>query len=333
MQTLAVAKDALRLEVPGEPMTIEVSRGLAKAILLQGTRGLIPQRRPEVGGILLGTVKAGATTAIEIEGCLEVPCEHLFGPSYALSEGDKEALRAAAAEYASSRRRGIRAVGFYRTHTRRGFALEAEEMELFSDLFPDRVGVALLVKPRLLRASRAALFLRDGSSLEFPVSGGDKNDAGEVAAEEDGVRSLVKVPSARKSPLWCSWWLQVPLFAGLLFAVALLGYAAGRQFHAMMPAVEPPRDPYALSLMVVEYGDNLFLTWDHRAPPVAAATRATLFITDGGQERSITLTRGQLQTGAVTYRRLSDRVQFRLEVFLHARRSVSEMWEPGPAGR
>ena len=99
MQTLAVAKDALRLEVPGEPMTIEVSRGLAKAILLQGTRGLIPQRRPEVGGILLGTVKAGATTAIEIEGCLEVPCEHLFGPSYALSEGDKEALRAAAAEF------------------------------------------------------------------------------------------------------------------------------------------------------------------------------------------------------------------------------------------
>jgi hypothetical protein len=327
MQTLAGAQDALHhhWEVPGERMTIDVSGDLVTAILVEGTRGLIPRRRPEVGGILLGTVKGGATTTVEIEGFLEVPCEHLFGPSYSLSDRDKEAFRAAAGEYAPGHRRGIQAVGFYRTHTRRGFALEAEEMALLSELFPDRAGVALLVKPRLLRPSRAGLFLRDGGSLEFPVSGrSDKDDV-----EEDGVRSLAKVRAARRTPLWCSWWVQVPLWAGLLFADGLLGFLAARQFHAMVPAVQAPRDPYALSLMAVEYGDNLFLTWNHTAPPVAASARAALFITDGGQERSVALTRKQLQTGAVTYRKVGDHVRFRLEVFLDARRSVSETWDSG----
>lgn len=322
MQTLTGVTDAVRLEVPGERLTVEVARGLASAILLQGKRGLLPRRKPEVGGILLGTVKTGATTTVEIEGFLEVPCEHLFGPSYSLSETDKESLRAAVADYAPGRRRGIRAVGFYRTHTRRGFALDREEMELFADLFPDRVGVALLVKPRLLRQSRAALFLRDGSSIEFPIGRREETPA------EDDVRSLVKPHAAHKTPLWASWWVQTPLFAGLLFVVALLGYAAGRQFNKIRPPAEAPHDPYALSLMVVEYGDNLFLTWDHESVPVIAATRATLFITDGGQERSVPLTRAQLKTGAVTYRKLGDRVQFRLEVFMDPRHAVTELWQP-----
>jgi hypothetical protein len=329
MQTLTGVTDTLRLEVPGEQLTVAVARGLAGAILLQGKRGLVPRRRPEVGGILLGTVKTGATTAVEVEGFLQVPCEHLFGPSYSLSETDKESLRAAVAEYAPGRRRGIRAVGFYRTHTRRGLALDDEEMGLFADLFPDRVGMALLVKPRLLRRSHAALFFRDGSSIEFPVG-----QVEEPPAEaEDDVRSLVKPHAAHKTPLWASWWAQVPLIAGQLFVVGLLGYAAGRQFNRMAPAAEPPRDPYALNLMVVEYGDNLFLTWDHKSVPVSAATRATLFIGDGDQERSVTLSREQLQTGAITYRKLGDHVEFRLEVFMGPRHAVTEVWQPETALR
>jgi hypothetical protein len=322
MQTLTGVTDTLRLEVPGERLTVAVARGLAGAILLQEKRGLVPRRRPEVGGILLGTVKTGATTAVEVEGFLQVPCEHLFGPSYSLSETDRESLRAAVAEYAPGHRRGIRAVGFYRTHRRRGLALDDEELGLFADLFPDRVGMALLVKPHLLRPSQAALFFRDGSSIEFPAG------QPEEPPPEDEVRSLVKPHSAHKTPLWASWWVQAPLLAGQLFVVGVLGYAAGRQFNKMMPAVEPPRNPYALNLMVVEYGDNLFLTWDHRALPVIEATRATLFIDDGGQERNVPLSREQLCTGAVTYRKLGERVQFRLEVFMGPRHAVTELWQP-----
>jgi hypothetical protein len=314
MQTLAGAEDALHHHLEVEGMAIDVSRDLANAILAQGTRGLMPRRRPEVGGILLGRVVDGDTIAVEIEGCVEVPCEHLLGASYSLSGGEAGAFRAAAAEYKPGRRRGIQAVGFYRTHTGRGFALEPEEVVLFSELFPDRVGVALLVKPRLLRPSRAGLFFRDGSSLEFRLS-------------SPGGRE------ARKTPLWCSWWVLAPLLACLLFADGLLGFFAARQVHTLTPAVEAPRDPYALSLMAVEYGDNLFLTWDHKAPPVAAAARATLFIADGGQERAVALTRKQLQAGAVTYRKMSDHIRFRLEVFLDAHRSVTEVWDSASAGR
>jgi hypothetical protein len=309
MQTLTGAEDDLHHHLEAEGMAIDVSRDLAGAILAQGTRGPILRRRQEVGGILLGRVVEGDAVTVEIEGCLEVPCEHLFGASYSLSERDVGAVRAAAAEYRPGRRRGIQAVGFYRTHTRRGFAVDAEELELLSEMFPDRVGVALLVKPRLLRHGRAGLFFRDGSSAEFRASGD------------------VPARPARKTPLWCSWWVLAPLVACLLFADGLLGFFAARQVHAMTPAAEAPRDPYSLSLMAVEYGDNLFLTWDHKAPPVAAATRATLSIADGGQERSVPLSRKQLQTGAVTYRKMSDHIRFRLEVFLDTRRSVTEIWD------
>jgi len=139
-------------------------------------------------------------------------------------------------------------------------------------------------------------------------------------------------PEQLRQPAWTSWWVQVPILACLLMVDGLLGFVSARQFRP--PAVRPaaaPRDPYTLSLMVVEYGDNLCLTWDRYAPAIVQAQKAVLSISDGDHNQTLDVELPALQSPGfgVTYHRMTDRVKFRLEVFMRSRRSVSETWELG----
>ena len=350
MQTLAGAEDALyqHWEVSGKPMAIYLSRAASGAILLEGKRGLMPRRRAEVGGILLGRVTVEGTITIRIEACLQIPCEHLFGPSYALSESEKQALRHAVIRHGVGAETDIRVVGFYRTHTRRGLALDSDDLQL-ADLFPEGADLVLLIKPRLMRRSKAAFFFWDdartepqsSAAIEFTIPRHRSRDiaaAQEVATLPEPVVEKADAAAAPRSvsrrPLWSSWWVQGPLWAFLLAAWYLAGFAAGRQIDKVVPrAAPPPRDPYALSLLVLQYGDNIRLTWDRQATPIVLAQRGSLTISDAGQSRTLDLTREQLRNGAVAYHRLSERVQLRLEVSLPNHRSVSETWEFSATGQ
>jgi hypothetical protein len=118
----------------------------------------------------------------------------------------------------------------------------------------------------------------------------------------------------------------------LLFADGLLGFFSAQPLRDVVQIAPVQKDPYALSLLVVEYGDSLHLTWDRLARPLAAAELGVLMITDGGQTRSTVLTPAQLRIGSVTYRKVSNQVRFRLEVVLKGHRTVSEGWEFGDTG-
>ena len=349
MQTLAGAEDALyqHWEVPGKPMTVYLSRAASGAILLEGRRGLIPRRRAEVGGILLGTVTVEETITIRIEACLQIPCEHLFGPSYTLSEDEKQALRHAVIRHGVGTETDIGVVGFYRTHTRRGLGLDSDDLQL-ADLFPEGADLALLIKPRLLRRSQAAFFFWEdartepqSAAIKFTVSGHGSRDLAAAQGvfappEPEGEKAYVVAapPAVSRRPLWSSLWVQGPLLAILLVAWYLAGFAAGRQIDKVVPrAAPPPRDPYAISLLVLQYGDNIRLTWDRQATPIVLAERGSLTISDGGRSRTLDLTREQLRNGAVAYHRLSEHVQLRLEVSLPNRRSISETWEFSATGQ
>lgn len=153
---------------------------------------------------------------------------------------------------------------------------------------------------------------------------------GEPPAQE--AAPAPKAAPAPPQPFWTSLWVQVPILSCLLLADGLLGFVSARQFRP--PPTRPaaaPRNPYALSLMVVEYGDNLCLTWDKNAPAIVQAQKAVLSISDGDQNQSLDVELPALQNQGfgVTYHRVTDRVRFRLEVFLKGRRSVSETWELG----
>jgi len=132
--------------------------------------------------------------------------------------------------------------------------------------------------------------------------------------------SLTLLDSAPRRPKrrWI-WALPFVLLVG-----AGLGLLATRYFR--VPGA-PVRDPLSLSLVAQEYNGNLHLTWDRNAPAILAAGRGALIISDGDHSRSLELDAGQLQNGSVIYRRITNRVKFRLEVFIKANNSVSEIFE------
>jgi hypothetical protein len=350
------------------PVDIRISAEALDRILADAFRGmgLLPRRGVEVGGLLLGTVSAGAAPSLEIEDILAVPIEYAFGPAYRLSENDKEQLREVLRRWERSPGRPAYAIGFYRTQTREGLSLTAEDLRMFSDYFPDPVSLALLIRPGLGK-SEAAIFLRDRggelkadtSYMEFSIGPRSPKSPARTrpAATPDATVSSLREPEMEpprppfvngappepaeampepkdtpsRQPLWVSWWVQVPILAGLLVADGLLGFVSARQIQPTPAQTQATaKDPYALSLLVVEYGDNLHLTWDREAPALASAAGGMLTISDGGQTRSLDLSLDQLRDGSVTYRRLSTRVRLRLEVFLKGKRSLSETWELRP---
>lgn len=222
--------------------------------------------------------------------------------------------------------RSVYAVGFYWTQARGGLSLTPSDLELFSEFFPEPFCVALLIRPRPGRPALAGLFYRENGEvtaapgcLELPV----RHDVGEPGREPDTAAQAV----CPRRAAWASWWVQGPLLAALLLVDGFLGFLAASGTLPAPPARPvQPRDPYALSLLVVESGQNLHLTWDRDAPALAQASGAVLSITDGGQTRTLDIPLTQLREGSVTYRRTSGSVTFQLEVFLKNRRSLSETW-------
>ncbi len=273
----------------------------------------------ETGGVLLGTVGDGS---VSIEDAVAVP---------------RSKLREVVLGWDRSPGRPKYVVGFYRTETRGGLSLTPEDRALFAELFPDPLSVVLVIRPRATGSSVAGLFFREHGNLrtepscvEFPTRPGQSVPDVPLPSFLSGPPSPDPAPHvpSRGLPLWVSWWIQVPLLAGLLFVDGLLGFIAARQVR---PAPERARvvlkDPYALSLLVLEYGDNLHLTWDRNAPALLSAEKALLSINDGGQSRSVNLSGEQLKNASVIYRRLSGQVTLRLEVVLKDKRSVSESWD------
>src|SRR5579872_2406836 len=74
--------------------------------------GLVPKRGAEVGGILLGSIEPGQVSTIRIDDFEAVPCTYARGPSYLLTDAERELFEEVC------QRHGTKAVGYYRSHTR-----------------------------------------------------------------------------------------------------------------------------------------------------------------------------------------------------------------------
>ncbi len=158
-------------EPAGKPLRILIDLDLVENMLtaiLDGF-GSIPRRGAEIGGILLGSRSRNASGQLEvtIDGWSPVPCSHRFGPSFVLSEADLAALEAIAGDA------GPRAVGYFRSHTREGLSLSAEDLQYCEKYFPGPDDVVLLVHPAAIQVSKAGFFayengaLQDKTPLEF----------------------------------------------------------------------------------------------------------------------------------------------------------------------
>jgi hypothetical protein len=343
-------------EVPGKPVVVHLRLDVVDRLAAEIMRGFgaVPKRGAEVGGVLVGVIQPGYPAIVRVHDFEAVPCTYRRGPSYLFTDDDGAAFASVTERWQPSASPSGYAVGYFRSHTREGFALEAEDIELLDQHFPNLAQIGLLVKPFATKVSTAAFFVREHgifperAELEFPLR------RRELTGEEPPPRrSLMERPPrvsdfsapapSEESPLETAdfvpadpgivamahsdshmrgWWMWIALSVAFLFLGGLLGYQA-----ALTPGTGlagNSAQEFALSLSVTRNGDNLSVRWDTRAPAIRSAQRGVLEIEDGGYSKPVDLDAAQLRNGTLIYRNAANSVRFRLTVYPLARVSVSE---------
>ncbi|HUO32023.1 MAG TPA: nuclear transport factor 2 family protein [Bryobacteraceae bacterium] len=126
-----------------------------------------PHRGAETGGILLGRREADR---IVVEDFEPVPSEHSFGPSYTLSQSDRQLLQETLEWFRGGTQLGLAVLGFYRSNPLPDFALREDDEDLMRAYFADGEDIVLLVRPSL-RGTNAEDFClrRPGSVSSLPL--------------------------------------------------------------------------------------------------------------------------------------------------------------------
>jgi hypothetical protein len=125
----------------------------------------IPHGGIEIGALLFGSVdQSGAT----IEAFRRIECEHVFGPSFILSDRDLSVLEAQIQNAPSDPDlRDLRLIGWFLAHTRGPLQLTDPELELFDRFFPNPGQLTLLVKPERFQPTLFGFLVR-GADGKMP---------------------------------------------------------------------------------------------------------------------------------------------------------------------
>jgi hypothetical protein len=182
-------------EIPGKPVAVHIRLTVIDRLSVELMRGYgaNPKRSAEVGGVLIGSVEPGSPTLVRVEDFESVPCQYRRGPSYIFTEEDCEPFEKA----------GMRAdaVGYFRSHTRDGFSLGFEDIDLLDHFFEGPATVALLVKPYATKVSVGGIFIRENGKFpaatprEFPFRRQEL-----TGQEPPPRRSLLERPKRRPDP-------------------------------------------------------------------------------------------------------------------------------------
>jgi len=350
----------------GKSLAVHVHLDVLDSLLAEVMRGFgaVPKRGAEVGGLLIGSIEPGDPTVVHVEDFEPVECGYTRGPSFLLNEEEKGAFAQACKNWQPDAGRAGYAVGYYRSHTREGLSLAAEDFDLLDRHFSGAGHVALLVKPLATKASPAGFFFReDGvfqetTPLEFPFRRRDLT--GEAAPPhrpmtdrkrgERGSRALVpaqQAPSRERAPEaeqemdfadasqgGHAYAVTTPtrsrlkgwMWIPLSFVFLLVGVALGFQAALTMGA-KPTLGgvpDLGLSLTVSKNDDDLTVKWNRESAAIRGAQRGVLEIQDGGFSKPVDLDAVHLQTGSIIYHNTSKSVQFRFTVYENARLTVVE---------
>ncbi len=137
----------------------------------------------ELGGLLLGKAFAGSPAMVSVEDYELIACDYSRGPLYRLSDADRERFERAIALHAT----GLPAIGFFRSHTRKGLALDPEDVALLDARFAAPHQIALLVRPFATKPSLGGIFIREDGVVH-----------GEASHKEFSFRSSELTPSTRR---------------------------------------------------------------------------------------------------------------------------------------
>jgi hypothetical protein len=161
--------------VAESPVTIEYSLVVLEEVRHEVAEGFQRLSRGgiEVGGVLYG-VREGRT--IRALAMRPMACEHARGPTFLLSDRDRQALHAQLLRDAEDPQlEGLISLGWFLSHTRTDVELTEADLELYTIFFPAPWQVTLVVRPGRGGTMRAGFFVRetdgtvrsDRSYLEF----------------------------------------------------------------------------------------------------------------------------------------------------------------------
>ncbi len=279
----------------------------------------VPRGGIEIGGLLLGRL-AGKT--LYIDDFAPVECEHLTGPSFALSDKDESALAAQLAALSAP------ALGWYHSHTRSELALSAKDAELHDRFFSKPFQIAMVLRPSNSQSTRANYFFRSrGGAM---LGGKEHFDLQALKTKPTPITELAPVrpppvtlapppseprpqtvPQPEPEPVFLALPPIPPRGRGLLWTalslLLLVGLAAGA-FATKDRWL--PKEQQPLKLRASDLDGKLIIRWD----PVREATSGELHIADGGKNTDVTLDATELRDGMYAYARQSASETVRLKI-------------------
>jgi hypothetical protein len=341
-------------DIPDAGLKIQLNQdviGRLAAAVMEGFK-MVPRRGLEVGGLLLGHTEPGCVIVDEFE---PIESEHQRGPSWLLSDKDRQQL-AEAASGANDPAKDTRVVGLYRSQTRAGFAPSEEDIALMHELCPEGECVFLLVKPEGIGRSSALFAAGDGLkkfSEVFPFRGKVSAPVQPLRAETPRAPTPEAQPTARiheaappeldrvhrldtarvmegfnadkelqpvepaRTPGTSSLVAQIACTLAILVCASIAGYVAAKWWTASPQAETLPASPSpaSMALHATWAGSSLRLDWDRNSATVRNASGGVLWIDDGAQHRRLDMAVDDLTQGSIQYWPSSNDVSFRLAVF------------------
>ena len=191
-------------EVPQKPVAVRIPYPLIDRLERDAVESFrsVTSKGSEVGGILIGSVAPGNPLVLSVADYRLIDCEYTRGPLYRLSDADLLHFQRAVEQGLAS---GAGIAGFFRTHTRKGISLDADDLALMEAHFRDPHQIALLVRPFATKASTAAIFIRedgrisgDASYLEFPFR--SPADDHKATGDTPAIKTAPVAPAAPQVP-------------------------------------------------------------------------------------------------------------------------------------
>ena len=153
--------------IPGTAARVVYSLPLFQDIDFAVNEGYrkIPHGGIEIGALLFGSVDQNGAT---IEAFRRIECEHVFGPSFILSDRDLSVLETQIQNAPSDPDlQDLQLIGWFLAHTRGPLQLTDPELELFDRYFPNPGQLTLLVKPERFQPTLFGFLVR-GADGKMP---------------------------------------------------------------------------------------------------------------------------------------------------------------------
>jgi protein TonB len=193
-------------EVPQKPVSVRVPFSLIDRLEREAVESFrsLTSKGSEIGGLLVGAVTPGSPLVVSIADYELITCDYSRGPLYRLSDADMGRFERAIEQRTAA---GAAIAGFFRSQTRKGLALDTDDLTFFEARFRDPHQIALLVRPFATKASAAGIFIwengkvnGDASYLEFPFRSselGIGNTLPDPPESKAGATPAPKAPPAR----------------------------------------------------------------------------------------------------------------------------------------